>query len=432
MRPLVGWLGLAIGFCACSSEEGALLVLSNPSNAAIVRVEVVLASTDEVVPVKQRITTQSTLEEDVRYYKQASTTRAIELGKKAADKLTILVAPGPGKAQSFIPFVFGYAADNSLVAIGRVQQGDVDQTPISITIPTGELDRFDVELEPMDVPDPAVGIARNTGTAVTCVTDSVVRGAAWKFAKGIQLRMVFAKPGEISGLANPYDLDCDDHDIATQHDCDDLEIGFNPGADETCGQPDFNCDGVYAGTVTCAAFPNCPGHTGCGPNADVCSPDPAALNTDACFCPANDCRTGATCQIAQKAGAVCAPAYVVVSDICNNGNQAPCTVTVLDPVPANWAVEVAHLDLMGGLQFGPMAVMPSGSPSMALRMTSIATPQSTIGTVVLEVRSPTSTPTRHFIDVSFDPAAHTECPTIVVPDVSGAMVLVDSMSCSNF
>ncbi len=434
MRSLIGWLGLAIGFCACSSEEGALLVLANPSNASVTRVEVVLASTDDVVPVKQRISTQSTLDEDVRYYKQASTTRAVMLGGKSADGFAILVAPNPDKAK-YIPFVFGYAADDSLVAIGRVQQGDDEQTPVPITIPTGELDRFDVVLEPMVVPDPMVGIARNTGTTVTCSRDSVKRGAAWKFAKGIQLRIVFARPGEVSGLDNPADLDCDDHDVESQKDCDDLEIGFHPGQAEVCGQPDYNCDGSYAGTTACTAFQGCPGHTGCangtGPGLDVCIPDPAVADSDACFCPANQCSTNTQCVLTKTSNGVCAPAYAIVSDICRNGNSSGCMVTVRDPLPANWTVEVAHIDSSSSPTFGPTAIMTADSDQMYLRASTNATsvPTGPIGTVVLEVRTTAGTPMRYFVTLTLDPNPHNECGAATIKGPGGTTAMVDTMSC---
>ena len=62
---------------------------------------------------------------------------------------------------------------------------------------------------------------------VVCDKDQTVRGAAFRFATGGQLRLVFPAVGEINGLEQPYDLDCDDH-MTDGDDCDDLHGRFRP------------------------------------------------------------------------------------------------------------------------------------------------------------------------------------------------------------
>lgn len=478
----VGALAAVVGAAAaCSKDAGAILVLGNPSGMPVARVEVVLASAsgdngeDTIITVKQRVAVMAKVEEDVRYYKQESTSKVVDLGGKDANDFTVILQQPAGApaGKKYIPFVFAYDDANALVGVGRVTMGDADDTPAAITIPEGELQQFPIALEPMTPPDLVeTGVARDTGTVVTCAKDDVVRGAAWKFAKGIQMRIVFAKPGETNGIPNPYDLDCDDHVVdasAAQMDCNDLRDVTYPGAPEVCGDDDRNCDMQPPADQTpctlvnpdpdraehwgtCAGLTPCPGQGGTA----TCLPDPSNAADDACFCLApNACTTQVKCELEVTlpamgpVGATDAYCTPEVSDMplqnpCEaagptSASGVACTVSVLR-APAGLTAELGSISDSGTVTFQTTPILLNGMPATpqdhyVLRATwdaaaVPATPPDDLGDLVLLATPPApATPTRYFIHLVTKAAGGNGCTVAVVPGVDNGDH-VDVMQCT--
>ncbi|MBA3542203.1 MAG: hypothetical protein H0T79_21490 [Deltaproteobacteria bacterium] len=422
---------------ACRSEEGALLVLHGDAGSAT-KLEIVLASPTVSLQVVQRHLGENPAElEDVRYYKQLSTSGPIT-EVDAIEDFRIRLEPNLAP-EDFVPFVLAYAVDangeDTLVAVGRIHAGDADQTPRSIQIPEGRLDRYDIQLEPIALP--VGGIEPNHGTLVHCARTTELRGAVWRFEAGIQLRLILPLIGELSAMDRAFDLDCDESDVETENDCDDLQIGFNPQVVEAgCSSPDFNCDGQSVSLQGCSLGGGCEGNAACD-DPNVCVP---STLTPECRCFANECIQG-VCQLDFRQAengsgqvAPCQPAIAVIPGLCPP-EVAPCDLKILNVSSATWLVEVGKPVAQSLPEFHN-AIRLEADETLLLRVshaqgpgaTMVATPNQQLTEIDIEYKNQTQVVTKRFlINLLLSGAGVDTCPTFSYPD--GTVSNVNRMQC---
>ncbi|MCX5748359.1 MAG: hypothetical protein NT062_38390, partial [Proteobacteria bacterium] len=239
---------------------------------------------------------------------------------------------------------------------GRIGRG----APAAIEIPPDRLFRHDVELQAITASPDAKDVVDGVGGLVVCSRDQAITGAVFKLAgMAEQVRLAFPTTW------SPYDLDCDDHDVQFQNDCNDLSTLFNPDElTETCDSPDFNCDHLATdSTTSCVVVdPNDPSNTACI-GASSCSSAGACVpitSDGACRCIVDTCEV-ATCSIAYMstgAGAVnpCAPAGTG-RHLCSDAEK-PCKFTILSlaTVLLIRAIPATNLPLTAGQVFGEVDV----------------------------------------------------------------------------
>ncbi|MCX5748358.1 MAG: hypothetical protein NT062_38385 [Proteobacteria bacterium] len=325
---------LVTSLAGCGGDEQGAVITLHGDVVGVTRIEIVLASPDQtLVAIPQRTTEVmfpgSSPSEPVDYYKQQSTTKAIDV--TSLEGFQVRIEPDLAGA-TYIPFVLVFAGD-TLAAIGRI--GDA---PMPITIPSDRIERYDVVVDPMALVD-ATPIVAGHAKVASCAGS--VAGYAFRFATGNQRRLVIAQGDAIDATQQPFDLDCDGNaadDLVV--DCDDLTDAYRAEAPEACGSAfDFNCDSHVQTRRACAFG---------GPNGQACTGKEAcdgstpcvADNTDeiACACVLGRCNVcvleGVPSMVDPATLDPCLPATANLGKLCTS--PTGCKLTVSGPL--GWEV----------------------------------------------------------------------------------------------
>nr|HEX4316968.1 putative metal-binding motif-containing protein [Kofleriaceae bacterium] len=361
---------LALALAACSSETGALVILSAPDHPQVATVEIILASADPAnitAVTGQRVDETTDQPETVRYFRQRATTGPVKVGGDL-DGFRFHVEPNSAVAPDaeLVPFAIARAPADAndpagqILAIGIAHDPTAsDPGPVSITIDPDALQVFQVDVEAASATSASVAAQQVDEIACTSSGATTPSGIVWRPASGPELRLLLPLASGGAGedaTTRPLDLDCDGHaPIGSGADCDDLASDVFPGAAETCDGRDTNCDGQPTVFETCAtpagAGSDCSGIAVCnGGSAGACQPDLSCAGTAA----------DAECDITLDVSALpCAPA---VGDLalpeCSNGSG--CTIRVLQS-DGVWEATVAAQP-QG--PFGPTAMTHNGQFSL--------------------------------------------------------------------
>jgi hypothetical protein len=332
---------------AACTEQGAHLTFHAPDGPkAAATYQLVLASPD-LVPViqPQRVTPAGLATETVTYYLQATEVNAT--GKlDGVNGFTVLVQPGAdATVAAFIPFVALYAKDSSLVGMGTFHAMP-GGPPAPIVVQRGEVDRYTLDIEPVNDVDDTMPVDARGAMRVDCAhqdQSTFLSGIVWRPTTGGELRLMLpdGDGGDATGRA--LDLDCDGHVVQptdASTDCDDTRSRFHEGAADTCDGEDTNCDGVEAFPVACTPSPGgnvCTNSAGQGValcddttgTVGTCSSDPACL----CASAQQGC---VKCILQHEAAAPpageaipCQPGIGLLSTQSRCASTAPCTVRVI-------------------------------------------------------------------------------------------------------
>ena len=356
----------ALVLAACSTEQGAYLVLTAPDGPSAAKsYEIVLASPNEVpVIAPQRVTPTGTSTESVTYYLQATEVSAT--GTLAGvNGYSILVEPTGGEG-TYIPFVLLRDGAGALVGMGTFRATD-QGAPAPILIKKNEVDRYHLTVEPVAEVTDAMAVDVRQAMTVDCIAQdqsTFTSGVVWRPRVGGELRVLLAEPGANGDATmRKLDMDCDDHEVApddASSDCDDTRARFHAGATEVCDLEDTNCDNIRAIAVPCTL----PGMSTCnngmgvalcddttGTITSACSPDPT------CACASGTGQGCIVCVLAHETDmppanetVPCQPGIgqVSLSQYCSGGS--PCTVQVLG-THGGWQAKLS----VNQTTFGPIA-----------------------------------------------------------------------------
>ncbi len=303
---------------ACSSEQGAILVIAapdGPTTAASIQIVLASAESEMVTDVDpQRIAATGPESEGVRYYRQRARGGELE-AVGALGGLTIRIEPEFEVAddREFIPFLLVKDDAGRITGVGSVN--DERGEPMKVSVEDGTLRRYPVTMWAVAQDDDANdGIAEPNGAFVVTTSDQVetwITGVAWRPGGELSQRRLLLPLELLADNATDRDLDLDgDGGEAWSDDCNDLLGAFHEGAGETCGGQDTNCDGRSTDVVSCTLEnpDQCPGEMG----VRLCSESQV-------------CQPTATCNWTNGAGTQCTLDYM---DTSSPGTVTPCAPAI--------------------------------------------------------------------------------------------------------
>jgi hypothetical protein len=392
MRSLV--LISLVGAAACGGDTGLVLKISAPDGPGrAARIEIVLANPDAIGTADGQLTGGM-----VRYYRQQSTTAAVDVAELDGRLVRIEGRDGKGD-EVFVPFVFAY--DDAIpqqarppIAAGAVL--DPQGLPLALEVPAGSILEATVSMIPLLAADMKLGVMSGQIAEIQCGSNSGAwrSGLAWQPPAGEQIRLLLPAPdaeSKLDATARPLDLDCDGF-VADQRDCDDLRARYNPGATESCDGEDTNCDGSHLAITQCD-----PPDADCGPGStdgvlfcqDNAQGTPVAMcaGSPACRCQAGNPGPCSRCALAFEGIAPpfkpCAPALAKLS-VGPCDALSPCLVEVIrDDGP--WVASVAAGQQ---LEFKQSATVVTGEVWLRVKaeLSSVmASPGASVGAVHLAI-----------------------------------------------
>ncbi len=423
MRPV----SLVLMFAACGGGgDGAVLSFTAPEGLGEAsRIELVLASADSaaVTTAKQRMRPGLLTEESVVYYRQRSTVDAIS-GVTTLDGFEVRIEPDQNIVddETFVPFALIYDAQDALIGVGTVNDGNGIPTPVLVR--PGTVASYDIIVVKL-VPDTDEdGVAVGQGHAISCEGQQGAwpSGAVWRTQSGPQIRLllpdVAADPDATDAMERALDLDCDDH-AAADRDCDDLRTAYHRGQTETCDGRDTDCDGRPLELIEGCQSSNL---GTCGaPNVQICADSAAGL--------ASQCAAPVECACAPGSASLachrCALSWVPAT-----GGASPCSPSVgkihFDACPApGCTVEVVGGEGQWEIKLGPAETGPFTSqlPGVAIgyvyvRATYLGSAPfsitaTTIGSMYLAITSPVAgrPPSLIPINLELEDVMFAQCPT---------------------